>query len=155
MKDLQPAKGIIFCHSRAECEKVCRSLQKIYEGIDYLHAGLSQDLRTIITGKFRSGKVKFLVATDVASRGLDISGVTHVFIYHLGDDPDVYVHRSGRTGRFEKAGTVVTLVTDRELATFRRILHLIKREPIWIGSPPPEKRERPPSQPFPKRRYYK
>lgn len=153
MQDMQPTKGIIFCHSRIECEKVCRALQKTYEGIDYLHAGLGQELRTIITGKFRSGKVKFLVATDVASRGLDISGVTHVFIYHLGDDPDVYVHRSGRTGRFEKAGTVVTLVTDKELSTFRNILHLIKREPIWIGSPPPEKKERPKGPP--KRRYYK
>jgi ATP-dependent RNA helicase DeaD len=153
MHDLQPAKGIIFCHSRVECEKVCRALQKIHEGIDYLHAGLGQDLRTIITGKFRSGKVKFLVATDVASRGLDISGVTHVFIYHLGDDPDIYVHRSGRTGRFEKAGTVVTLVTDRELPTFRSILHLIKREPIWIGPPPPERKERPKAAP--NKRYYK
>lgn len=154
MQEMQPSKAIIFCHSRIECEKVCRSLQKIFDGTDYLHAGLNQDLRSIITGKFRSGKVRYLVATDVASRGLDISGVTHVFIYHLGDDPDIYVHRSGRTGRFEKAGTVVTLVTDRELSTFKRILHVIKREPIWIGSPPPERKPRsyPRSRPRPRQR---
>jgi ATP-dependent RNA helicase DeaD len=142
IKELKPVQAIIFCHSRIECEKVCRILQKLYDGVDYLHAGLNQDLRTIITGKFRSKKVKFLVATDVASRGLDFSGVTHVLIYHLGDDPDIYVHRSGRTGRFEKEGTVVTLVTDRELSTFRRILQLIQREAIWVGSPPPERKEK-------------
>ena len=139
VKELQPKQAMIFCHSRHECEKVCRSLQKQFDGVDYLHAGLGQDLRTIITGKFRSGKVRFLVATDVASRGLDFSGVTHVFIYHLGDDPDIYVHRSGRTGRYERSGIVITLVTDRELSTFKRILTLIKREPIWIGSPPPDR----------------
>lgn len=158
IQDLQPKQSIIFCHSRVECEKVCRALQKLFDGVDYLHAGLGQDLRTIITNKFRSGRVKFLVATDVASRGLDFSGVTHVFIYHLGDDPDVYVHRSGRTGRFERAGNVVTLVTDREISTFRRIVELIKREPVWIGPPPPDKpqhhrpaahrpRRRPPPKP--------
>ena len=142
IEDLQPKQSIIFCHSRAECEKVSKALQKIHDGVDYLHAGLGQDIRTIITNKFRSGRIRFLVATDVASRGLDFSGVTYVFIYHLGDDPDVYVHRSGRTGRFEKAGTVITLVTDRELGTFYRILKLINREAIWIGEPPPPQRPR-------------
>lgn len=139
IQEMNPEHAIIFCHSRMECEKVCRSLQKHFERVDYLHAGLNQDLRTTITNKFRTKKIKFLVATDVASRGLDFSTISHVFIYHLGDDPAVYVHRSGRTGRFEKAGTVVTLVTDREYSTFRRILQLIKKEPIWIGSPPPHK----------------
>jgi ATP-dependent RNA helicase DeaD len=155
IQDLQPKQSIVFCHSRIECEKVSRWLQKNHEGVDFLHAGLGQEVRTIITNKFRSGKIKFLVATDVASRGLDFSGVTHVFIYHLGDDPDVYVHRSGRTGRFEKAGTVVTLVTDREISTFRRIIQLIGREPHWIGPPPPEraaKRGPPSKRPFHRRR---
>lgn len=137
MNELQAKQSIIFCHSRIEVEKVCRALQKEIEGIDYLHAGLGQDARTIVTNKFRSGKIKHLVATDVVSRGLDFSGVTHVFIYHLGDDPDIYVHRSGRTGRYDKSGMVVTLVTDRELSTLNEVLKVIKREPVWIGDPPP------------------
>ncbi len=139
MKELQPKQSIIFCHSRIEVDKVCRALQKEIEAVDFLHAGLSQDTRTMVTGKFRSSRVKHLVATDVVSRGLDFSGVTHVFIYHLGDDPDVYVHRSGRTGRYDKAGNVVTLVTDREISTLQQVLKTIKREPIWIGPPPPER----------------
>jgi ATP-dependent RNA helicase DeaD len=107
------------------------------DSVDFLHAGLSQDIRTIITGKFRSGKIRFLVATDVAARGLDFSNVTHVFIYQLSDDPEVYVHRSGRTGRQSKEGTVITLVTDRELFNLKKVLKLIKKEATWIGSPPP------------------
>ncbi len=149
IRELQPKQAIIFCHSRIEVERVCRDLKKVIDGVDYLHAGLGQDMRTIITAKFRSARVRFLVATDVASRGLDFSGVTHVFIYHLGDDPDLYVHRSGRTGRFDKAGMVVTLVTDREMGTLKEVLQKIQKEAIWIGEPPsPRSREgaaRPPS----------
>lgn len=137
--EMKPKQSIVFCHSRHEVEKVCRALQKNFDGVDFLHAGLSQDLRSSITGKFRSGRVRILVATDVVSRGLDFSNVSHVFIYHLGDDPDVYVHRSGRTGRFDKAGTVVTLVTDRELSTLKQILTKIHKEPHWIGPPPPDR----------------
>jgi ATP-dependent RNA helicase DeaD len=150
MDELNPHQCLIFCHSRLECEKVCKAMQKHFVGVEYLHAGLNQDLRTTITNKFRANKIHFLIATDVASRGLDFSGISHVFIYHLGDDPDVYVHRSGRTGRFDKAGVVVTLVTDRELGTLKQILSRIGKEPIWIGPPPPEKTR--PATPRPRTR---
>ena len=152
IEQLQPKQGIVFCHSRIQVENVCRALQKKLDGVDFLHAGLGQDLRTVITNKFRSGRIRFLVATDVAARGLDFSGVTHVFIYHLSDDPDIYVHRSGRTGRQDRAGVVVTLVTDREIPTFKRVLGLIKREPNWIGNPPPERPSRPQHRHGPYRR---
>lgn len=139
IKELNPKQSIVFCHSRVQVEKVCKMLQKSFDGVDFLHAGLSQDIRTIITNKFRQGKVRILIATDVASRGLDFSGITHVFIYQLSDDPDIYVHRSGRTGRQQRTGTVITLVTDRELNYLRNVLTHIKKEPQWIGNPPPEK----------------
>lgn len=139
MKEYTPQQSLVFCHSRHEVEKVCHALQKEVYGVDFFHAGLTQDVRTIVSNKFRAGKIKHLVATDVVSRGLDFSGVTHVFIYHLGDDPDVYVHRAGRTGRYDKAGMVVTLVTDRELGTLKQVLTNIKREALWIGPPPSEK----------------
>lgn len=139
MRELKPNQSIIFCHSRVQVEKVCRTLQGNLDAVDFLHAGLSQDIRSIITNKFRSGKIKHLVATDVAARGLDFSGITHVFIYQLSDDPDIYVHRSGRTGRQEREGMVITLVTDREVNTLRKILEHIKKEPNWIGQPPPDK----------------
>lgn len=150
IKDLQPKQSIIFCHSRHQCEIVCGFLQKNFDGVDFLHAGLGQDVRTIITSKFRSGRIRFLVATDVAARGLDFSGVTHVFIYQLSDDPDIYVHRSGRAGRQQREGVVITLVTNRELPVLKRVLGLIKREPLWIGEPPPP--VDPTTRPRPRRR---
>jgi ATP-dependent RNA helicase DeaD len=137
VQELKPKQAIVFCRSREEVERVRRHLSQKFNGVDFLHAGLSQDVRTIITGKFRSGKISLLVATDVAARGLDFSGITHVFIYHLADDPDIYLHRSGRTGRQERQGTVVTLVTDRELHSLKNVLNVIKREVTWIGEPPP------------------
>lgn len=151
IEELDPKQAIVFCRSRDEVERVCRGLKQKFDGIDFLHAGLGQDVRTIITGKFRTGRIRILVATDVAARGLDFSGITHVFIYHLADDPDVYVHRSGRTGRNEKEGTVVTLVTDRELRALKTVLGAIQRDVKWIGEPPPKRAEhhrsgRPPSR---------
>lgn len=152
IKELNPKQSIIFCHSRIQCEKVCRTLQRSMQDVDLLHAGLGQDLRSTITNKFRNGRIRFLVATDVAARGLDFSNVTHVFIYQLSDNPDVYVHRSGRTGRQERSGIVVTLVTDRELNALRRILHHINRKPIWVGEPPPERRHSHPRRKPPRKR---
>ncbi len=143
LDDLKPKQSIIFCHSRIQCEKVCRALQRKVSDVDLLHAGLGQDLRSVITNKFRNGRIRYLVATDVAARGLDFSNVSHVFIYQLSDNPDIYVHRSGRTGRQEREGIVVTLVTDRELNALKRILHHIKRKPIWVGEPPPERTHHP------------
>lgn len=133
----QATQAIVFCHSRHQVEKVCHFLKKKIEGIDFLHAGLTQDIRTIVTSKFRSGKIRVLVATDVVARGLDFSKVSHVFIYQLPHDPDLYVHRSGRTGRYDKAGIVISLVTQRELPLLRSILRQIKQEVEWIGPPPP------------------
>lgn len=139
IEKLNPNQGIIFCQSRYQCENVCRALKKRIDAIDFLHAGLGQDLRSIITNKFRSGRIRFLVATDVAARGLDFSGVTHVFLYQLPEDPDTYVHRSGRTGRQDRTGTVVSLVTSREIDFLQRILKHINRPATWIGDPPPPK----------------
>lgn len=133
----QPTQAIIFCHSRFQVEKVCQFLKKNLDSVDFLHAGISQDIRTIVTNKFRTGKIRLLVATDIVARGLDFSKVSHVFIYQLPHDPDVYVHRSGRTGRYDKAGIVISLVTQRELSLLRSILHQIKQEAQWIGESPP------------------
>lgn len=140
----QPIQAIIFCHSRFQVEKVCQVLQKKIAGVDFLHAGLSQDIRTIITNKFRNGRIRFLVATDVVARGLDFSKVSHVFIYQLPNDPDVYVHRSGRTGRYDKAGVVISLVTQRDLSLLRSISRQIQQEPKWLGLPPSAPNRRPP-----------
>ncbi len=151
IREASPEQAIVFCRSRHECEEVTRALKQDLDGIDFLHAGLTQDIRNIVISKFRAKRLRILIATDIVSRGLDFSGISHIFIYHLGEDPDVYVHRSGRTGRFDKPGTVVTLITDRERAVLERILKQLDREPIWLSSPPPLKSKTQP-KPFYKKR---
>jgi len=140
MAKMAPEQCIVFCHSRFQVEKVCHLLQKNFDRVDFLHAGLNQDVRTIVTNKFRSGKIRYLVATDVVARGLDFSKVSHVFIYQLSLDPDIYVHRSGRTGRFDRSGIVVSLVTPRDLSLLDKILEQIDRKAVWIGPQPPQRK---------------
>ena len=132
LRELKPTQSIVFCHTRHQAEQVCRFLQNHLSQVDILHAGLSQGVRTIITNKFRTQKVLTLVATDVAARGLDFSAVSHVFIFELSHDPDTYLHRAGRTGRFEKQGTVVSLVTPRELPVVEKLGRRLKEKPVWI-----------------------
>ena len=153
IEHLQPTQSLIFCHSRFQVEKVCFQLKKNLKDVDFLHAGLSQDVRSIVTNKFRTGKIRYLVATDVVARGLDFSKISHVFIYQLPSDPDIYVHRSGRTGRYDKAGVVISLVTQRELPLLQSVLSQIKQEPKWVGQPPPPPSSEPRRKPYSRRRH--
>ena len=132
----EPRQAIIFCTSRIQCEKLTDYLKKTIKDIDFLHGGLGQNVRTTITNKFRQGKIRFLVATDVAARGLDFSGVTHVIMYQLPKDPDTYLHRSGRTGRFGCTGTALSFVTNRDMQTVRRIAKHLGRNVQWEGPVP-------------------
>ncbi len=136
LQEAAPRQSLIFCRSRIEVEEVCRALRGRVPQVDFLHGGLAQPVRTTITNKFRSGKIRHMVATDVAARGLDFSGVTHVFNYTLPGDVDSYVHRSGRTGRVGRKGTAISLVQPRDLTTMKRILKHLQREPQWIGPSP-------------------
>ncbi len=136
VEQTQPKQAIVFCRSRIQVEKVCEQLKKRFPGTDFLHAGLNQDVRSIVTNKFRSGKIRLLIATDVAARGLDFAGVTHVFMYELSTDVDKYIHRSGRTGRYDRTGVVLSLVTPREFGLLRQILDRLNEDPVWVGEAP-------------------
>lgn len=143
IQQLQPKQALVFCHSRIQVEQIAHFLKRHLDHVDMLHAGFGQDIRTIVTNKFRQQKVRILVATDVVARGLDFSSVSHVFIFELSHDPDTYIHRSGRTGRFDKEGVVVTLVTHKELHTTHRIEKKLGKELNWIGEPPPKEKPKP------------
>lgn len=143
IRSMEPKQCLIFCRSRIEVERLARYLKDSFDKVDYLHGGMSQGARSVMTARVRSGKIHILVATDIAARGLDFTNVSHVFMYHLPNDPEVYVHRAGRTGRFFRKGSCVTLVTPKDLPTLDQVIALVGCEPKWLG-PEPEKRPPPP-----------
>ncbi|MCP9237794.1 DEAD/DEAH box helicase [Lewinella sp. JB7] len=113
--------AVIFCRTRREVDGVAEDLRFAGHAADALHGDMSQAQRDDVMKRFRKGRIKLLVATDVAARGLDVSDLTHVINYNLPDAPEVYVHRSGRTGRAGKEGIAVSIVTGRELRKLRDI----------------------------------
>lgn len=109
-----PDLAIIFGRTKRRVDELSEALQKRGYSADGLHGDLSQNQRDNVMRKFRDGSIDVLVATDVAARGLDVSGVTHVINFDLPQDPESYVHRIGRTGRAGKEGTAWSFVTPRE-----------------------------------------
>ena len=108
--DINPAiYGIIFCRTRQETKDVAHKLMHDGYSADALHGDLSQPQRDYAMERFRIRNLQLLVATDVAARGLDVTDLTHVINYNLPDDPEVYVHRSGRTGRAGKSRVSIFL----------------------------------------------
>ncbi|HEY3387581.1 MAG TPA: DEAD/DEAH box helicase [Saprospiraceae bacterium] len=106
--------AIVFCRTRAETKEIAEKLSAEGYNSDALHGDLSQQQREYTMSRFRSKTLQLLIATDVAARGLDVNDLTHVINYNLPDDPDVYIHRSGRTGRAHRKGVSITIIHSRE-----------------------------------------
>ena len=117
----EPESAIIFCNTRDETTMVARFLTK--QGLDAepLSSDLSQSDRERVMGRMKAHSLRFLCATDVAARGIDISNLSHVINYSVPESPEIYVHRTGRTGRAGKKGTALSLVGPRELGNFRYV----------------------------------
>ncbi len=113
--------ALIFTRTRLGCGDLASQLSHRGYSAEPLNGDLSQEARLQVLARFRSGQVKVLVATDVAARGLDIEDISHVFNFDLPDDPEVYVHRIGRTGRAGREGIAITLIAPRERWQLRRI----------------------------------
>lgn len=120
--------SIIFCRTRAETQDVADFLMQNGYAADALHGDLSQAQRDIVMKKFRLKNLEILVATDVAARGLDVDSLTHVIHYSLPDDPEVFVHRSGRTGRAGKDGISMALIKPDETRKLKQIKSQTKIE---------------------------
>jgi ATP-dependent RNA helicase DeaD len=116
-----PASAIIFCNTKVNVHFVTVVLQRFGYDADELSADLPQDERERVLERVRKGTLRFLVATDVAARGLDIPELSHVIQYEPPEDPEAYIHRAGRTGRAGAAGTAITLVTGFEKYALERI----------------------------------
>lgn len=111
--------GIVFCRTRREAKDIAEKLSKDGYNADALHGDLSQSQRDHIMLRFRNKNIQLLIATDVAARGLDVDNLTHVINFALPDDNDVYMHRSGRTGRAERKGEALSIVHAGEIGRIR------------------------------------
>ena len=123
-----PELAMVFGRTKRRVEELTEALQKLGYQAEGLHGDLTQRHRDIVMNKFRNGQINIMVATDVAARGLDVSGVTHVFNFDLPQEIDSYVHRIGRTGRAGKEGIALTFVEPRELPHLKTIEKTIQRK---------------------------
>lgn len=113
--------SIIFCRTKRSVDEVTEQLQKANYSVSSMHGDLSQNHRMNTLRRFKNGEVNFLVATDVAARGIDVEDVSHVINYELPQDIESYVHRIGRTGRANKKGLAYTIISSREKSFLRQI----------------------------------
>ncbi|GBF11321.1 DEAD/DEAH box helicase [Tepidibacillus infernus] len=120
--------GIIFCRTKKTVDELTESLLARGYIVDGLHGDLSQNQRDKVMKRFREKTIEFLIATDVAARGIDVGNVSHVINYDIPQDPESYVHRIGRTGRAGKTGIAITLVTPREIKLLKTIEQEVKNK---------------------------
>lgn len=127
--DIQaPELSIVFVRTKRRVDEIAEALKKRGYSAERIHGDLTQTMRDTVMRRFREGTIDTLVATDVAARGLDISGVTHVYNFDIPQDPESYVHRIGRTGRLGQSGQALTFVTPRELHHLKVIQSVTKRK---------------------------
>ncbi len=113
--------GLIFTRTKVDAQEITDKLTREGYDVDALHGDLNQNQRDKVMNAFRDKTLQLLIATDVAARGIDVTGITHVINYELPDDIEVYTHRSGRTGRAGKTGICLSIITAREAGRIRMI----------------------------------
>ncbi|MBE7173331.1 MAG: DEAD/DEAH box helicase [Williamsia sp.] len=118
--------GIIFTRTKADAQELVEKLTREGYDIDALHGDLTQGQRDKVMGQFRDKTLQLLLATDVAARGIDVQGITHVINFELPDDMEVYTHRTGRTGRAGNSGIAISIVHSREVFRLKQIEKLIQ-----------------------------
>ena len=143
--------GILFCRTRRDTQKVAQNLMKDGYRADALHGDLSQSQRDMVMKKFRNKQIQLLVATDVASRGIDVNDITHVLHYSLPEDIENYTHRSGRTARAGRSGISIIFATFQDINNIKRIEKQIGKKIVYVSipsgseSPVPGRRTSPPA----------
>ncbi|BDR56236.1 DEAD/DEAH box helicase [Xylocopilactobacillus apis] len=140
LMDVQrPELALVFGRTKRRVDELTRGLKIRGFKAEGIHGDLTQQKRMNVLRMFKAGEIQILVATDVAARGLDIRGVTHVYNYDIPQDPDSYVHRIGRTGRAGRAGMSITFVNPREMDYLRGIERLTKVKMIPLMPPTADK----------------
>lgn len=134
--DIQaPGLAIVFGRTKRRVDELAEALKKRGYTAEGIHGDLTQSKRDAVLRQFREGTVDILVATDVAARGLDVSGVTHVYNFDIPQDPESYVHRIGRTGRAGQTGLALTFVIPREMEHLRFIERTTNRKIVRMSVP--------------------
>ena len=130
-----PDSCIIFCNTQEAVNGLYTFLSKAGLPIDKMHGGMVQDDRTAVMEDFRKGRLRYLVATDVAARGIDVDNVTHVVNYDVPEEKESFIHRTGRTGRAGKTGIALTLVTPNEERSWQAVQDFAQQEITEINPP--------------------
>jgi ATP-dependent RNA helicase DeaD len=117
--------GIVFTRTKADAQAISEQLTREGYDIEAIHGDLTQQQRDKVMSLFRDRSIQLLIATDVAARGIDVQGITHIINYELPDETEVYTHRSGRTGRAGKSGISISIVTPKEIYRLRQIERLL------------------------------
>ncbi len=123
----EPRQAIIFCRTKRGTDKVNHRLSKKLKAVGCIHGDLAQNVRDRVMAGFREGKIRYLVATDVVGRGIDVTGISHIINYDIPQFCDDYVHRVGRTGRMGREGVAYTFVSPEEGGELTRIEMRIDR----------------------------
>ena len=139
----EPALTLVFCRMKRTVDDLVRYLERKNIEAHAIHGDLSQGARNRVMERFRSGSLSVLIASDLASRGIDVEGITHVVNYDLPEDPDLYVHRIGRTARAGRRGVAWSLVTPEQGRLLTDIEILVNAEIPKLEYPDFEPRERP------------
>ncbi len=133
-----PDSAIIFCNTRDDVRFLSAFLQRNHIDADMIQGEMTQVARESVMGRIKAGQLRFLVATDVAARGIDISDLSHVISYSTPESPEIYLHRTGRTGRVGKTGTAISLVSGLDIGAFRN-MQMVNQIPVpERGIPTPE-----------------
>jgi ATP-dependent RNA helicase DeaD len=130
-----PESAIVFCNTRDETKRVASALDRLGFSSDWLNADLAQAEREKVMAATRGGDLRFLVCTDVAARGIDISHLTHVINYDMPESPESYVHRTGRTGRAGRTGTAISLIEPSDIGRLYMLRLTYKIFPVERQSP--------------------
>ncbi len=130
-----PTSAIVFCRTRIEVDELTEAMNGRGFRAEALHGGFAQEQRDRVMKRFRGGQSELLIATDVAARGLDIEHISHVVNYDVPSEPDIYIHRIGRTGRAGREGVAITFVEPREHRMVKNIQNLMQQKIVVATIP--------------------
>jgi ATP-dependent RNA helicase RhlE len=128
LKHTETRSVLIFTRTRHRAEKLARQIQQTGERVTSLHSDRTQDQRKKAIQGFKGGNFRVMVATDIAARGLDVQNISHVINFDMPSTPDDYIHRIGRTGRAQRTGDALTLVTPDDFKMVRTLEKIMPTE---------------------------